>query len=336
MTRSNLVPRTSRRRWMALVPTAVAATALLTTGMGAPASASHPSADSNAAACVGGADARVKHNAHASDPNAVSKKEARKAQRKLLKRLDRLGYHNKKSIAKKHKTIEIPVRFHVILKDGGGGGVSTAQIKQQIRVMNQGFAGKTAGVAAKTPFHFFLKRVDRTKNTDWFNWADPDVDPADNAEAKAALGKNTQTDLNFYVANLEDGLLGYATFPSDYDYANSGVVVHSESLPGGDFAPYNEGDTATHEVGHWLGLYHTFQDGCTPPGDFVKDTPAQLDDVNIFGCNEADDTCSAPGKDPVHNFMSYGDDPCLDQFTKGQSNRMKSAWLAWRDPSLFS
>ena len=108
------------------------------------------------------------------------------------------------------------------------------------------------------------------------------------------------------------------------------MVLLNESLPGGSAVPYNEGDTATHEVGHWLGLYHTFQDGCTYPGDYVGDTPYQLDDVNIFFCNESDDTCPQPGKDPVHNFMSYGDDPCLDRFSRGQAVRMALTWFTWR------
>jgi len=231
--------------------------------------------------------------------------------------------------------IGIPVRFHIMLRDNGTGGGGTERMKEQMRVINKGFSGRTSSSAAETPIKFFLKKVDRTKNSDWYEWSNPDVDPADDNEAKAALGKNPATDLNVYVANLGDGLLGYATFPWNRDL-EQGLVILNASMPGGDAAPYNEGDTATHEIGHWLGLYHTFQDGCTPPGDYVKDTPYQLDDVNVFFCEESDDTCKQPGKDPVHNFMSYGDDPCLDQFTKGQSNRMVQTWLAWRDPDLFS
>ena len=69
-------------------------------------------------------------------------------------------------------------------------------------------------------------------------------------------------------------------------------------MPGGTAAPYNEGDTATHEIGHWMGLAHTFDNGCTPPGDMVKDTPYQLDGDNIFFCNESDDTCVQPRERP--------------------------------------
>ena len=109
-----------------------------------------------------------------------------------------------------------------------------------------------------------------------------------------------------------------------------GLVILNESMPGGKARPYNGGDTATHEIGHWLGLYHTFEGGCGGAGDHVDDTPAQLDGENVFYCNESDDTCTATGKDPVHNFMSYGDDACLDRFTPGQSDRQVWSWLAFR------
>ena len=96
-------------------------------------------------------------------------------------------------------------------------------------------------------------------------------------------------------------------------------------------APYNQGDTATHEVGHWLGLLHTFENGCVQPGDAVEDTPYQANGLNIFECDESLDTCAQPGTDPVHNFMNYSNDLCLDRFTPGQSRRMTDTWLAFRD-----
>ena len=72
------------------------------------------------------------------------------------------------------------------------------------------------------------------------------------------------------------------------------------------------------------------ENGCAFPGDEVADTPYQDDGDNIFECDESLDTCAQPGTDPVHNFMSYGDDPCLDEFTRGQSLRMTLAWLVFR------
>ena len=71
---------------------------------------------------------------------------------------------------------------------------------------------------------------------------------------------------------------------------------------------YNEGDIAPHEVGHWLLLLHTFENGCTFPGDEVPDTAYQLDGDNIFECDEALGTCAQPGDGVVHNSTSYGHD----------------------------
>jgi hypothetical protein len=165
------------------------------------------------------------------------------------------------------------VRWHVITRKNGTGGVSRAAIGRQLAVLNDAFAGRGAASASPgTIFRFQTKSIDYTANTDWYNWSSPDVDPSDNDEAKAALHRGRFDVLNVYVAGLSDGLLGYATFPFDTSPTDDGVVLLNESLPGGSAEPYNEGDTATHEVGHWLGLFHTFENGCRYPGDYVSDT----------------------------------------------------------------
>jgi hypothetical protein len=283
-------------------------------------------------------------DSHGVDPNSVTPAEAAAMEAQLDRHVGRMvangklranGNRDGKGI------IKIRTHVHVIKASDGSGGVSREQIKRQMEVINKGYAGKTSRYAAASRFRFRVVSVDVTKKDAWYNWTlnDDGSEPAAMKQAKRKLHRGSYDDLNIYIAGLGSGLLGYATFPGG-PLKLDGLVVLNESLPGGSAAPYNEGDTATHEIGHWMGLYHTFQDGCTPPGDYVKDTPAQADGENIFYCGDwpgdgdttkPDDTCPQPGKDPVHNFMSYGDDQCLDRFTRGQNKRQLQAWMAFRE-----
>jgi hypothetical protein len=218
----------------------------------------------------------------------------------------------------------VNVYFHVLHNtDGSGGQVTPQQINDQITVLNQAFA--SAG------FSFVLAAVDHTNNTSWYT-----AGPSTQAEAqmKNALRQGSADDLNFYANNPSGGYLGWATFPWSYAGRpkDDGVVALYSSLPGGTAAPYNQGDTGTHEVGHWMGLYHTFQGGCSRNNDYVSDTPAERSPA--YGCPVGRDSCAGrkyPGVDPIHNFMDYSDDSCMNEFTAGQSDRMNSMWATYRN-----
>jgi hypothetical protein len=216
----------------------------------------------------------------------------------------------------------IDVYFHVIRSGTGvsNGDISDTQIRAQISVLNAAYAS--------TGWQFNLVGVDRTTNATWFNTCDSS---SAESQMKSALRAGTATTLNVYSCNPGGGLLGWATFPSSYTSSplTDGVVLLYSSLPGGSAVPYDEGDTATHEVGHWMGLYHTFQGGCNRSGDSVSDTPSEQSAA--YGCPVGRDSCArASGLDPISNFMDYTDDSCMDQFTTGQDTRMDSMFSTYR------
>ncbi|WAS90296.1 zinc metalloprotease [Nannocystis punicea] len=213
----------------------------------------------------------------------------------------------------------IPVWFHVIRSSTGGGDVTDQQISAQMNLLNS-----TYGPAG---FSFALAGVDRTNNNAWYGMLSGS---SAEVQAKNALRKGGKETLNVYTANIGEDLLGWATFPSQYNSSPKydGVVLLNESMPGGKAAPYNLGMTGVHEVGHWMGLYHTFQDGCKKQGDLVDDTPAEKSPA--FGCPEGRNTCPAAGVDPIHNYMDYTDDACMNNFTAGQATRMKGQMTTYR------
>ena len=231
-------------------------------------------------------------------------------------------------------SVSIPTYFHVVLpaaeEDNGSTAAEdrmTSMVNAQVDVLNNAFAAgdDTIGSTA-TPFTFDLVDVDFSYNDAWYGVVPGPVE----SEMKAATrvgGKNT---LNIWTADIGDDLLGWATFPTKRLSPNDGVVILDESMPGGNTGIYSEGDTGTHEVGHWLALYHTFQGGCNGQGDQVADTPAEAGPQ--FNCPpDSTDTCKkSTGTDPIHNFMDYTQDSCMYQFTAGQVARMSDAWVQYR------
>jgi hypothetical protein len=233
-----------------------------------------------------------------------------------------------KGRAGKRFSATVPVYFHVIT-DGATGRLTQAQIDAQITVLNRTFAGAEGGAASG--FSFRLAGVTRTDNADWF-YANPGG-VAENS-MKSALRQGGTNALNYYSTTAGD-FLGWAYLPEITTKPGQthldGVVIDWESMPGTstEYAgEFDQGETATHEVGHWLDLEHTFFRGCSSGGDFVADTPPEKTPTD--GCPAGKDTCSAPGLDPIHNYMDYSFDSCYTQFTPGQVQRMRDAWLLYR------
>ncbi|KAG6872980.1 hypothetical protein C0995_004519 [Termitomyces sp. Mi166 len=190
--------------------------------------------------------------------------------------------------------------------------------------------------------NWILAGIDRTVNTDWYLNSGPGT--LQQTTMKRALHKGGAGDFNFYTVGpvtlttvtrripngRDEGVLGYATFPVSYrtNPLDDGVIVRTATLPGGSASPYNLGQTLTHEAGHWVGLYHTFQGGCVEPGDYVTDTPSEASAAS--GCPDRRDTCPGGGPDPIHNFMDYTIDACMNAFTPGQAARLSQQLTTYR------
>ncbi len=213
-------------------------------------------------------------------------------------------------------TTTVPVRFHII-HQGQAGYLPDRQLKAQVALLNSAYAPAN--------LEFKIVDVNLHENDAWF-YHQPGTDAE--AEMKTALGKDTAGSLNIYTAEPGGGLLGYATFPWWYNDTPQldGVVLHHASLPEASNSPawpYDLGMTAVHEVGHWAGLYHTFQGGCDAPGDDVADTAFEANAAT--GC-PLQQPSACPGEtrfDPVENYMDYSDDACMKHFTPMQYQRIK-------------
>ncbi len=253
---------------------------------------------------------------------------------------------------KTNSTYKIPVVVHIIHNGetvGTGTNIPDAQVLSQIRVMNEDYQRANAD-ASLTPTEF-LPVASSISLEFVLAKQDPDGLPTtgivrvkgpktgytntnDNTLLKGLSYWPAEDYLNIWVTNLTDGYLGYAQFPTTslqgtippYDRTTDGVVIHYRafgSAADGSFnliAQYNKGRTTTHEVGHFLGLLHTFgtDTGCTGT-DYVDDTPSQGSHTQ---------TCpSSPVTQCGHhimfqNYLDYTDDACMNIFTAGQIDRV--------------
>lgn len=257
----------------------------------------------------------------------------------------------------------IPVVVHVMHNGqsiGNGTNISKAQVTSQIEVLNEDFRmnnSDTSDVpshfeddAADTKIEFCLASIDPEGNpTNGIDRVDmgPNGSWSDNLKSQTIW--NSDKYLNIWVADISGGTLGYATMPGQSPNED-GVVIGYEYFgrsPANPFTNnFNLGRTTTHEVGHWLGLFHTFQEGCAgtsqatcdTDGDKICDTPPTQSSNS--GCPSfSQNTCSetpVDKKDMWMNYMDYVNDDCMFMFTKGQKDVMRGVLNTTRQSILTS
>ncbi len=239
-------------------------------------------------------------------------------------------------------TYLINVVVHIIQNTSGDGNIPDSQVDASIDILNEDFLALAATPGAPgydTKIQFQLATTDpngdpttgitRSTNNTWFN---------DGGNYWDSLAWDTNRYMNVYT-NEAGGNLGYVPNLPQGGIAGSNadrvVVLWSafgRNASGGP--PYDQGRTLTHEVGHYLGLEHTFNGGCaaaSPPncytsGDLICDTNSESNPN--YGCPSNPTSCSSP--DPKTNYMDYTDDTCMNQFTDEQSHRMRCSLIHYR------
>ena len=219
--------------------------------------------------------------------------------------------------------IDVRTHMHLVYPNGNPNAndiIWNKNAKKQVDILQAAFGGV---------FNFVFDPATDVYEYENSAWWGITPGTAAEREMKRNTRKGDCSDLNLWYTELGNNLLGWATFPSSCgnNMADDGVVNLHSSAYLGTSAPYNQGDTATHEVGHWMGLYHTFQGGCNG-GDGVEDTAAERSPA--YDCRPRDSCKQFPGNDPIYNFMDYTPDSCMDHFTHGQFGRMNAMWHEYR------
>ena len=238
----------------------------------------------------------------------------------------------------------IPVVVHVI-HNGGTENISDAQIQSQITILNQDFRRKVGtpgfGNGADALIEFCIARKDPqgrcTNGIIRVQSTLTNHQTSQRSQLKQLSYWDNTRYLNMYVVkNINNGvgILGYSSFPGgppDED----GIVVRHDYFGNIGTAANGMGRTTTHEIGHWFGLYHTFQNGCGTSdtcnsGDNVCDTPPVANPN--FGCpSAAPNSCTNDSyPDQIQNYEDYTNDACKSIFTLGQKNRMHAALASLR------
>jgi hypothetical protein len=240
------------------------------------------------------------------------------------------------------RLITIPVVVHVV-QGTDQGNISDAQVKSQIDSLNRDYRAKNPDIkkvpkvwrslAIDPKIQFTLATKDpRGKQTSGITRTTTKAasfGPNDTVKSAKTGGVNpwpTDRYLNIWVCNLGQGLLGYAQFPGGPSKTDGVVILHTAfGTQGTATAPFNKGRTATHEVGHYLGLRHIWGDRNDCSGDdFVADTPGARA-ANYGKPDFPQITCNnGPSGDMFMNYMDYVDDAAMFMFTAGQVARMNA------------
>jgi len=241
----------------------------------------------------------------------------------------------------KDEVIIIPVVVHV-LYNNNGQNISNDQVLSQIVALNNDYRRLNAdtantpapfrNVAADTRIVFCMAKVDPEGNYTTgilHKYTKESVFLPDDKMKFSKTGGDDAWDatryLNIWVCNLFDRTLGYAVLPGSSANKDGVVIKYSVfGTTGTVTAPYDKGRTATHEIGHWLGLHHLWGDNnCGDDG--ISDTPQQEASNRYCPVFPHLSSCSINGfGDMFMNFMDFTDDGCMNMFTQGQKSEMRS------------